>query len=372
MSLFFATIKYRLKTLMTTAYGIVFFALALIVAVSPFIGLIIPDAPIPIGWIDEDNTDFSRLLLKNVQALDVVWVTIDDKDTLIANLQTGRLEGVFVIKSGFEQAVKKGDFEETLQMLRSPYSTAAGVISESVGGEAMRLWLTCVSANEAAELGGESLSRDVFDDVNAGTDEPILSLVRQNAAGRTREVTPLLDAAYSSFYLLAALSCFFMLSGLAAIAKNDDFAARLKSLAFSLERYRLALSMADTLYMLPCAAVPLVAFGLARAEYLILPQLIMFALFVFSFGGIASLVSRIRSQTVMMLTISVITIAAVMFSSLLIPLPRTGVFNMLTHVLPTRWLSAIQNTSPIVCIAGLGVCALVYHILPFLMKKREL
>ncbi|MDD5016745.1 MAG: ABC transporter permease [Eubacteriales bacterium] len=308
MSLFFSTIKYRLKSLFTTAYGIVFFALALVVAFSPFIGLIIPDAPVPIGWIDEDNTNFSRLLLKNVQALDVVWVTVDDEETLIANLQTGKLEGVFVIKEGFEEAVKSGDFEETLQILRSPYSTAAGVISESVGGEAMRLWLTCTSANAARTLGGDALYQTVFDDVNAGTDEPIISLVRQNAAAETGEVTPLLDAAYSSIYLLAALCCFFMLSGLAMTKKNADFSARLKSRAFSMERYRLSVSIADTLYIFPCVAVPLAAFGLSGAGHLILPLLLMFVLYVLKLGCIASLVSRLKNQTVLMLAISIITI----------------------------------------------------------------
>jgi hypothetical protein len=371
MRLFSHTFTYRLKTLCTGAYGIVFFLLALAVAVCPFIGLIIPDAPVPIGWIDEDDTGFSRLLLSNVQALDVVWVTLDDEDTLTANLQIGRLEGVFVIKHGFESAIKSGEFEGTLQLLRSPYSTAAGVISESVGSEALRLWLACSSANEAQTLGGEKLYESVFEDTIAGTEEPILTLARENAAGETGKVTPLLDAAYSSLYLLCGVASFFMLTGLVMTRKGADFSDRLVSRAFSITRFRLATGIADTIYILPCAAVPLIAFGLAGSGRLIVPLFVMFALYVFAFGGIASLLALIRSQTALMLSISVVTIANVMFSSMLLPLPSSGLFAAVSHMLPARWLSSADLMNPLTSIAGLAMCAAVYHALPFLFRRRK-
>jgi len=371
MTLFLHTFKFRLKTLCTSAYGIVFFLLALAVAVCPFIGLIVPDAPVPIGWIDEDDTEFSHLLLKNVQALDVVWVTLGEKETLIANLQTGRLEGVFVIKRGFENTIKQGGFEDALQLLRSPYSTAAGVISESVGSEALRLWLACSSANEARALSGDALFESVFKDTIVGTDEPILTLARENASGETGKVTPLLDAAYSSLYLLCGVASFFMLTGLAMKPKGMDFSDRLTARAFSITRFRLASGLADTIYILPCVAAPLAAFGAAGEARLIVPLFIMFALYVFSFGGIASLLTLIHSQTALMLSISAVTIANVMFSSMLVPLPSVGLFAAVSHVLPARWLSAADLMNPMIRIAGLCACAAVYHALPFLLRRKE-
>ena len=371
MRLFLHTFKYRLKTLCTGAYGIVFFLLALGVAVCPFLGLIIPDAPVPIGWIDEDDTEFSHLLLKNVQALDVVWVMPDDKDTLLANLQTGRLEGVFVIKDGFEDAIKSGNFEGVLQLLRSPYSTAAGVISESVGSEALRLWLACSSANEARALGGEMLYENVFEDTIVDTKEPILQLIRENAAGVTGEVTPLLDAAYSSLYLLCGVTSFFMLTGLAMTRKGADFSDRLTSCKFSITRFRLATGCADTVYMLPCAAVPLIAFGLAGEGRLIVPLLIMFALYMLSFGGIASLLALIHNQTALMLSICLVTVANVMFSSMLVPLPSSGLFAAVSHILPARWLSPADLMNPLIGILGLAACAAVYNALPFQFRQKK-
>ncbi len=371
MRLFTSTIKYRLKSLCTGAYGIVFFLLALTVAVCPFVGLIIPDAPVPIGWIDEDDTEFSHLLLRNVEALNVVWVTFGDKETLVANLQTGRLEGVFVIKKGFEKTIKSGVFEDTLQLLRSPYSTAAGVISESVGSEALRLWLACSSANEARALGGDDLYKSVFDDAIAGTDDPILQLGRENAAGETGKVTPLLDAAFSSLYLLCGVASFFMLTGIAMARRGADFSLRLRSRAFSIKRFRLAAALADTLYMLPCAVVPVIAFGLAGEGRLIAPLLAGFALYVFAFGGIAGLLALIRNQTAMMLSICVMTIANVMLSSMLVPLPSSGLSSVLFHALPARWLSAADLQNPLLSVAGLAVCAAVYNALPFVLRRRE-
>ena len=371
MKLFWNTIIYRLKSHVTTVRGIAVFALAMLLAVSPFIGLIVPDAPIPIGWIDEDDTEFSHMLRQRVDALEVVSVFDRDRETLIANLQTGKIEGVLVIKEGFEESIRAGEFEGTLEMLRSPYSTAAGVIGESVGSEALALWLTCESANAGQTLGDDELYAAVFEDALAEPEEPILSLVRSNEAASPGEVTPIRDAAYSSLYLLAAFACFYLLTGMALTGRGRDFAARLKSRAFSAERYRLAVGIADGMYILPCAAVPLIAMGAANAGHLILPLLVMFVLYVAAFGGIASLVSRIGNRTALMLTISVITIANVMFGSMLVKLPQAGAFRIFTYVFPSRLLSSIEQTDALFGIAGLAVCAAVYIALPFIFRKRN-
>jgi hypothetical protein len=371
MRFFLRTIKYRLKALVTGAHGIVFFLLALLVAFAPFIGLIVPDAPVPIGWIDEDNTEFSAMLLDNVQALDVVWVTFGSRDDLIANLQTGRLEGVFVIKRGFEEALKAGEFAETLQLLRSPYSTAAGVISESVGGEAMRLWLTCHSANAAKELGGDALYQQVFDDAMAGTDEPILTIERQNSAGQPGEATPVLDAAYTSLYLLAALAAFFMLTGLAIRGRGADFSMRLASRAFSADSYLLAAGVADALYLLPCLAVPLAAFWMAGAGRLVAPTLALFFLYMLCFGGIASLISRLRDRTAAVMAVSAVTIANVLLGSMLVKLPATGAFSLVTYLLPARWLSSLDALGTAVCVTALALYAAVLSALPFIFRRRK-
>ena len=206
----------------------------------------------------------------------------------------------------------------------------------------MRLWLSCAGAGEAEGLGGAALRQKVFADTSAGTAEPILLMRRQNAVGATDEVTPVSDAAFSSLYLLAALCCFFMLSGVPR--RSADFALRLQSRAFSLARYRLAAVIADTAFVLPCVAVPLVALGAAGAAHRIAPLLAMFALYVLAFGGVASLVQRISAPSIRVLMISVITIANVMLGSMLIALPAAGPMQFFTY--PAALKMALRAGQP--------------------------
>jgi hypothetical protein len=235
----------------------------------------------------------------------------------------------------------------------------------------MRLWLTCHSANAARELGGDALYQKVFDDVAAGTDEPILTIERKNAAGRTGEVTPLLDAAYTSLYLLASFAGFFMLTGLAIKGRGADFSMRLSSRAFSAEGYMMAAGVADALYLLPCAAIPLTAFGLAGAGRLIAPMLVLFFLYLLWFGGIASLISRLRDKTAAVMAVSVITIANVMLGSMLVKLPASGAFSLATYLFPARWLSSLDALGLQVCLTWLVVYAASVNALPFLLRRRQ-
>jgi hypothetical protein len=138
-----------------------------------------------------------------------------------------------------------------------------------------------------------------------------------------------------------------------------------------MELFYASTAVADTVYILPIAAVPLIAFGVAGAGELIAPMAVMFTLYLLSYGGIASLVAKTKNQTVLMLLISVITIANVMFGSMLIKLPSGGALNILTYVLPSGWLSSIKTLDPLVCVAGLFGCAVVYNILPFIIRRKE-
>ena len=369
--MFVRTFLYRLKSRLTSPGALALLLIGLLIAVSPFIGLILPDAPIPIGWIDEDNSEFSQQLKQNVEALDVVTVFEYDEQTLTANLQTGKIEGVFVIKEGFEDAIRSGEFEETLVLLRSPYTAAAGVISESVGAQAMRLWLTHYSAAQGETLGGPALESAVQAAVESGAETPIITMARMGDATAVSKATPIVDAANTSLYLLAAYACFFMLSGLVTSARNADFAARLVSRAFSVESYRLAVGAADAAFLLPCVVPPLIAYGVAGDGGRVLPVLIMFALYLLAYGGVASLVARARGRTLRMMAVSVITIANVLFSSMLVKLPSAGAFRIFTYIFPSRWLSSLDALGVGWCILGLAVCALVYTAPPFIFKQKK-
>jgi len=153
--------------------------------------------------------------------------------------------------------------------------------------------------------------------------------------------------------------------------RTADFSARLSSRAFSMARYRLSASIADTLCMLPCAAIPLIAFALAGAGELVPPLAAGFMLYVFAYGGVAAMLSGIRNKTALMLCICVVTAANVLFGSLLVKLPSSGWLSVLSRVLPSRWLTSLDSLPPLACVAGLAACAALYNALPFVIRRRE-
>lgn len=371
MNFFSRTIKYRLKTLLLGAYGIACLVLALVASASAFVDLIIPDALVPIGWIDKDNTMFSKRLLDNVNALEVVWVTHGDEDELIANLQTGRLEAVFVVKEGFEKAMKQGRYEATLVVLRSAFSTAAGVISESVGGVAMNLWATCTAAEQGGLLGGEQLFDKVFEDVQIKPSTPVLEIERENVLGKMKEAAPLFDAAKMSLRLLAAVAGFFMLTGFIMPRRGKDFYLRLKTKGCGIEKFRLYTIFANTAFMLPAVFVPLFAFIIAGEAVLAAPLFLMFAGYLVSLGGIAAIIAKLKEQTSQLLVISLLTIANVMLGGLLMPLPAHQTLDIIAHLLPARWISSIELYGVWVCAAGLALTAVVYNALPFISRSKD-
>ncbi|MBT3319338.1 MAG: ABC transporter permease [Clostridia bacterium] len=371
MRIFGRTFLYRLKTCLVTARGLVSLCLGLAIAIIPFIGLSIPDAPVPIGWIDEDNTEFSALLKEKVLGIELLSVSDQDEQTLLSRLQTGDLEGVFIVPEGFEESMKAGEYEESLVILSSPYSSAFEIVAESVGRKAMEIWIACYTANIALEHGDKSDYDAVFAKVMQGEYEPILTL--SQLSGTTHipvdETKPIEEAAYTSLYLLAAFACFYMLMGLAA-QNNIDFSARLISRAVSLESHRMALSLGDALFLLPCVIPSLIAFGIAGKFDTIAPALALFALYLVSYGGISSLVSKIKNKTTLMLTISLITIVNLFLGAMLVDLPAAGFISNASYILPSRWLSSADTLGVGWSILGMFACAAVYNALPFVSRKK--
>lgn len=371
MRIFWRTFFYRLKICLTTARGLVSLSLGLAIAIVPFIGLTIPDAPIPIGWIDEDNTEFSALLREKVERIDLLYVIEATEPTLLSKLQTGDIEGVFIVPQGFEEKMKSGEYEESLTMISSPYSSAFEIVSESVGRKAMEIWIACYTANIAREYGGDAEYDAVFAQVMENDYEPIIVL--NQLSGTTKvavdKTSPIEDAAFASLYLLAVFACFYMLMGLAA-QNNINFSARLLSRSVSLEAHRMAQSFADALFILPCVLPSLIALGIAGKLNLIAPTLLMFVLYLVAYGGVASLVSKIKNKTTLMLTISLIAIVNLFLGAMLVDLPAAGFISNASFILPSRWLSSPGTLGFGWSLLGITACAIVYNALPFLLRKK--
>ena len=373
MSMLPATFKYRLKSSIRSARGIVSLVLALVIAAIPFIGLSSPDAPIPIGWIDEDNSQFSQMLRERVDSIELLYIDEEpDEQKLVSKLQTGQLEGVMKIPEGFEEMLLDGEYEDTLIMMTSPYSTAFEIVSESVSRKVMELWVASYTADAAGDIAGQDAYDTVMQNTLANDFEPILVLNQMSGSTDVPvdAAAPVEEAAYKSLYLLCAFACFYMLTGLVN-TNEKDFNQRLLSRAVTIEKYRLALVSADALLLLPCVLPALIGFAAAGKPGLILPFAVLFALYLFAYGGIASLVSKISSRTTLMLTITLVAIVNLFLGSMLLELPALGIISKLSYMLPSRWMSSADTLGVWWCMLGMLGCAAAYNALPFIFRSRS-
>ena len=144
MKLFLRSIKYRLKQNFTTAGSLVMLVIALAAAVYPLTNIknepqsqaaLCPSA----GWT-RTTAIIRKQLLKAVGELELLDTRPGELGSLLEELRAGRLEAVYVVNEGFEEKITAGEYEDTLTMYKSPYSSVAGVVSEGVGAQVMHLW----------------------------------------------------------------------------------------------------------------------------------------------------------------------------------------------------------------------------------------
>ena len=99
-------------------------------------------------------------------------------------------------------------------------------------------------------------------------------------------------------------------------------------------------------------------------------SLLMFALYLVAYGGVASFVSKIKNKTTLMLTISLIAIVNLFLGAMLIDLPSVGFISSASYILPSRWLSSMGTFGFGWSLLGMLACAVVYSALPFLLRKK--
>ena len=346
--------------------------IALAVAVYPLLTIKEKEKdqqPVSIGWIDEDSSFYSSQLFEATSALELLNVETGKQEKLLDELRAGNLEAVFVVNPGFEDKIINGEYEDTLTMYKSPYSSVAGVISEGVGAQVMHLWLARYSSNVAAEY-ESALESKVFDEVMIYMVKPIMNIQRIGPSGTYKAADPLADAANKSVFFTAAVCALFMM--LCAVnAGGADFKQRLESQNLSVSGFRLGVSMADSIFFLPCILPSAAAFTAAGDYTKAVSYIIMFALYLFAFGGIASAFCRIKSRTIHIMSITAAAIVNLGFGSLLVKLPEVGIVPKLAYILPSKWLTSLGTSGFWICLAGLAASAALYNSIVFIGRKRK-
>lgn len=177
---------------------------------------------VPVAVVDEDGSEYSNLLLERLNGKSGLGLNQTDRETAGVMLEDNKVEQVFIIQRGFEEAIREGDSDGLIELVSSASSYSAGYTAEVVAGEVIRIVTTNMAANNVtkqyAELGIEKGS-GLWDEVYAYADalwepEPLMTInYKELKAGVVEQVsqTSLPAASASSAGLIIAFISFYML-----------------------------------------------------------------------------------------------------------------------------------------------------------------
>ena len=114
---------------------------------------------IPVAVVDEDQSSSSVLLADRLKGREGITLFIVGGEEAEKMLENNEVEQVFVIRQGFGESLKRGESDGLIEMHSSPSSYSAGFTREVVAGEAIRLVMNSMAANDVTskydELGIE-------------------------------------------------------------------------------------------------------------------------------------------------------------------------------------------------------------------------
>ncbi|WP_078554123.1 ABC transporter permease [Bacillus alkalicellulosilyticus] len=106
---------------------------------------------IPLAIVDEDDSDYSRLIVKRVHEHPITSVEVISHEQAERFIQTNRVEAVIIFRQGFMSSLLEEQRKETVEMLYSPSSITQGLISEVISSEILRLSSNVKAAHYVSE-----------------------------------------------------------------------------------------------------------------------------------------------------------------------------------------------------------------------------
>lgn len=94
---------------------------------------------IPIVVVDKDQSNYSQLVIERVAEHPIVSLERSDEEEAIRLLQTQKVEAVFIFNEGFMEKLQQADRKQLLEMLHTPSSLVAGLLTEVFTSEVNRL-----------------------------------------------------------------------------------------------------------------------------------------------------------------------------------------------------------------------------------------
>jgi ABC-2 type transport system permease protein len=155
MNLFYSLFKLRLNLLKSEKkYPILFLSLPILaIAIALFIGGIQKDiVKIPIAIVDEDSSDYSKVLIERLEQKQSVEIISYDEASSLSKLKKEEIEALFIIKNGFMESILKNKYKEIIELIQSPSSISIGIVRELVASEVNRLSTNVSSAHYVKKM----------------------------------------------------------------------------------------------------------------------------------------------------------------------------------------------------------------------------
>jgi ABC-2 type transport system permease protein len=102
---------------------------------------------IPVAFVDEDKSDYSKLLLDRLDKKEGFNIKVTTSEQALEMLKGDEIEAIFVLKKGFKEKITSGENKEIIDLVKSPSSFSSDYIGEVVAGEVMRLIANNIAAD---------------------------------------------------------------------------------------------------------------------------------------------------------------------------------------------------------------------------------
>ncbi|KGX90763.1 hypothetical protein N781_06595 [Pontibacillus halophilus JSM 076056 = DSM 19796] len=123
--------------------SLLLFCLPLFLLFGSFLGAsqTTTDATVPIGWVDLDDSDFSKRVYTEVKKAERVTLVSLREEEAERAVQRGDVEAAFILKEGFATRLREGEINDVFTWLRSERSRLDVFVKEKIGEEMMRIAL---------------------------------------------------------------------------------------------------------------------------------------------------------------------------------------------------------------------------------------
>ncbi len=344
----------------------------------------VKELTVPIGIIDEDDSDVSKEItseMKKQEKLKVFELSADEAGRM---LDRNELDSVFVFKKGFKERLMEEKREETVVLMTSSSSVAAPIVKEVFAGETTKWTAAIMAANKVKGL--DDKSGEIKDDAwNEAYDyalrqwhpEPLMTIEhkRYGTGDKKTEVEEGNPSDRNYLGLWSFFACIAAsLAGKWIVDERGHLFARIRSTGKGLMNYWLQVTASDVLLLMIQVSLSLTVFayqGLAEWSFKLLLAMCLFILYAYAIG--VSLALIMRHKAFYMVTVFFTAVCIGVFGESFLPITEISASLVrITQWFPQSLMWDASGTGTAYSWLPSCLSILMSWLIMFLIAKRRL